>query len=142
MMWPSHAYIPGKNERHPEDAFEDIRASAKPGATPEQLSASAAFTHGMQYLENGYYWEAHEVLEPVWMALPTDSGERQFVQGIIQLANALLKQEMERPRAVLKLCRIARELLAPAIHGELMGVEGDRLIALLEVAETRANLSI
>lgn len=120
-MWPSHAYVPGSNERHATDAFDAIRATATEDQTPEQLARSAAFQHGLLYLDNGYYWEAHEVLEAVWLALPHKSDEKRFVQALIQLANACLKEQMKRPNAVRRLCEISRELFITLPPGQLMG---------------------
>ncbi|MCC5987981.1 MAG: DUF309 domain-containing protein [Pararhodobacter sp.] len=100
---PSHAYLPGQTPRHPEGAFDQLRESARAGMSAEALAFSAAFRAGIFYLEKGYFWEAHEVLEPVWMALPHGASERHFLQALIQLANARLKARMGRPRAVARL---------------------------------------
>ena len=49
------------------------------------------------------FWEAHEVIEPVWIALSRIekrcSGK--LAQAVIQLANAELKKRMQRPTAVI-----------------------------------------
>jgi len=108
---PSHAYVPGQNKRHPEDAFESIRQTAIHGQDADQLAQSSAFKTGLRFLSAGYYWEAHEVLEPVWMVLPDDSVERRFVQGLIQLANGRLKMLMGRPKAASRLVDQARGLI-------------------------------
>lgn len=109
---PTHAYVPGISERHPEGQFDHIRNSVHAGMSPESLAASDAFQCGLRYLETGYFWEAHEVLEPVWMVLPINGDERQLVQALIQLANAQLKTEMRRPKAAKRLCGIVRDLLS------------------------------
>ena len=109
-MTPTHAYIPGKTPRHPEDAFAAIHASVRSGMSAEELAATDAFQTGLRYLASGYCWEAHEVFEPVWMALP-DGDERRFVQALIQLANGRLKLLMDRPKAALRLAVIATDLL-------------------------------
>ena len=111
MFRPDHIYIPSVTERHAEDTFEAICDTAGLNSSVDELAHSSAFKHGLMYLEEGYFWEAHEVLEPVWMALAPNSEERRFVQGLIQLANASLKLKMQRPKAVARLCGIARELL-------------------------------
>ena len=100
---PGHAYLPGQTPRHPEGAFEWLRESARAGMSADALARSEAFRAGLVYLEKGYFWEAHEVLEPVWMALPQGSAERHLLQALIQLANARLKARMGRPRAVARL---------------------------------------
>jgi hypothetical protein len=94
-FWTKHAYVPGKTERHPEGAFDAVRATATVDLSRVQLAKSQAFRLGLRYLETGYYWEAHELLEPVWMAQSDPSIERKFVQGLIQIANGSLKMEMD-----------------------------------------------
>ena len=100
--------------RHPEGAFDGIRATANPGLIIEQLAECEAFVIGLSYIQSGFFWEAHEVLEPVWMLLPNPSRERAFVQGVIQIANGLLKLEMGRHKAAARLLVISTDLLAQA----------------------------
>ncbi len=69
-----------------------------------QIRASDAWQGGWVLFDQGFFWEAHEVWEPVWMCLPRHSDERTMVQACIQLANAHLKKIMGRPNAVLRLC--------------------------------------
>ena len=64
---PPHAYVPGFSPRHPENLFDDIKASVTPEISPDQLHLTKAFIAGRSYLQAGYYWECHEVLEAVWM---------------------------------------------------------------------------
>lgn len=136
-LTPTHAYVPGQSERHPEDAFASVCETAAPGMTVDALAECAAFKHGLHYLEQGYFWEAHEVLEPVWMALP-DGDARRFTQGLIQLANALLKARMDRPKAALRLCAMARELMAGASEA-VMGVPGEKYLGQIDQMENRLN---
>ena len=99
---PDHAYVPGQSPRHAADAFHAFRDSIRPGMRPEALCRTQAWCCGLDWLRRGYFWEAHELLEPVWMALPHAAPERQMVQALIQLANAGLKGRMGRPRAVVR----------------------------------------
>jgi len=108
---PPYAYVPGINGRHDPEIFAPFHASVCGAMGPEELARSIAWRAGWVFVQNGYYWEAHEVLEAVWSVLPPGSDERLFVQAIIQAANAALKLEMQRPKATLKLCGIALELL-------------------------------
>ncbi len=141
MRLPNYAYIPGQNERHPEDAFDELRRTAVQGQTADQLAQCEAFQAGLRFLDAGYYWEAHEVLEPVWMVLPQDSMERRFVQGLIQLANGCLKVRMNKPKAALRLVEQARDLVPvgdtsmmmlemQVVHGWIDELEGKAKYAL------------
>ena len=130
-LWPDHAYVPGKTPRHHEGFFDVIRETATADLSSSQLSQSHAFRLGLRYLEDGFYWEAHEVFEPVWMVLPDPSVERRFVQGLIQIANGFLKVEMDRPKAAARLIAIARDLVPESGEGQIMGVELSFVHALL-----------
>lgn len=119
----SHAYVPGVSERHLEGYFDHVRSTAREGMIPEVLAGSEAFQLGLHYLDTGYFWEAHEVFEPVWLALPSGGDERHLVQALIQFANAQLKMKMQRPKAAKRLCGIVRDLLSEISVEVAMGIE-------------------
>ncbi|WP_238365099.1 DUF309 domain-containing protein [Mesobacterium pallidum] len=108
---PGHAYIPGQTPRHPEGAFDALRATARPGMPAADLIASPAWRAGLRFDAAGFHWEAHEVMESVWLALPPNSTERRVVQAAIQLANARLKLRMGRPEACLRLIALVAKLV-------------------------------
>lgn len=103
--------MPGQTPRHPDGAFDDLRGAVHDGMSTAELARTDAWLAGWQCFETGFYWEAHELWEPVWMALPEGAPERALVQAAIQLANAGLKARMGRLRAVFRLCDIAQGLL-------------------------------
>ncbi|WP_323771001.1 DUF309 domain-containing protein [Antarctobacter sp.] len=139
---PAQAYVPGRTARHPEGLFDPIRATVHPGMGSDALAQSDAFRHGLFYIEHGFYWEAHEVLEPVWMALPDGGVERRFVQALIQAANGLLKLRMGRPKAALRLCGIARALLPETRAAQIMTVGADRVHAMIDSLESNARCEL
>lgn len=112
VPWPPHAHVPGQNARHAENWFDGIKATV---ISNTQIESSDAWRVGLAYLDAGYSWECHEVLEAVWFALPNPSPQRDMTQAIIQLANARLKLRMGKPRATLRLCKIVQDILEP--HG-------------------------
>lgn len=131
VHWPAHSYVPGVNKRHPEDAFDSLKAGISAAMSIDELAECSAFQHGLLYLNGGYYWEAHEMFEPVWMSLPEDSDEKRFVQALIQVANACLKHRMQRPKASLRLCTIAEGLLAGVAGTELLGVQKASVLGMI-----------
>ncbi|WP_417206830.1 DUF309 domain-containing protein [Antarctobacter sp.] len=139
---PAQAYVPGRTARHPEGLFDPVRATVHPGMAADDLAYSAAFRHGLFYIERGFYWEAHEVLEPVWMALPDGSVERRFVQALIQTANGLLKLRMGRPKAAQRLCRIARALLPETRDAQIMTVGADEVHAMIDSLEVSVRCEL
>jgi predicted metal-dependent hydrolase len=44
------------------------------------------FARGIALFNEGHFFEAHEVLEDVWRAAPTE--QKKFLQGLVQLAVA------------------------------------------------------
>lgn len=104
---PPYAYIPGQTRRHDPQLFAELTVPEN----SDDLTATLAWRAGLHYLENGFFWEAHEALEPIWMATRPNSAERHLVQALIQFANASLKAVMQRPKAVTRLCDIASEHL-------------------------------
>lgn len=142
IIWPDTAYVPGRTPRPPDGLYDPIRDTAVPGMTPEELAQSAAMQHGYAYIEAGFYWEAHEVLEPVWMALPQGSAERDLVQGLIQTANGLLKLRMERPRAARRLHAIAQALMDGSLHKPIPAFQPERAHEALRRLEAGLDSAI
>ena len=130
---PSHRYLPGRTARHPEDAFDAIKARAiRPTATTT-AAQNEAWRYGLRLFDARFWWEAHEVLEAVWLNAPPNSAERAQVQAVIQLANAALKAELGKPNAAARLLALARDLIAEAALG-CEAVMGLSLTRLQEVA--------
>lgn len=128
---PPHAYVPGKTPRHEEQTFDKIKSTIPSEFDPSLIAQSPAFFAGVLFLENGFFWEAHEVLEPLWILCPANAPEKAFLQGIIQVANAKLKLLMERPKAAQKIYVLAKECFESAERNgvtELGGVQGKKLL--------------
>lgn len=127
---PPHAYVPGETARHPETLFDALKADAQ-----------VAWLTGLAFLRDGFYWEAHEVLEAVWMGLPPNSAEKLLVQAVIQIANARLKRRMGRDAAAARLIARADELAAEAfgrVPPPLMGL-GPVEIEMLKTVGDKAE---
>ena len=50
------------------------------------------FLYGIDLFNHQFYWEAHETFEQIWHQTNKKSSKRIFIQGLIQLSVALLKQ--------------------------------------------------
>lgn len=111
---PPYAYVPGQTPRHPEGMFDSFKAGLQD--TPRALlQETRAWETGLAFLRDGYFWEAHEVLEAVWMVCPPNSAERLMVQAVIQRANAGLKAKMGQAKAVSRLLAMSDALYREAI---------------------------
>ncbi|MFK7751041.1 MAG: DUF309 domain-containing protein [Sedimentitalea sp.] len=129
---PPHAYVPGQTPRHDEAVFASLHASVRADMDADTLARTDAWQAAWIYVAEGFFWEAHEVLEPIWMALPDKSPERHFVQALIQTANAALKLEMARPRAVVRLCdKVDAHLAACGDSAVIMGRSPDDIAKLI-----------
>jgi hypothetical protein len=142
---PGHAYIPGKTPRHDEEAFHAVKALAPAVTRDADAAANIAWNHGLKLLNSGFYWEAHEVLETIWLAAPANSRERYLVQAVIQLANAALKQRMEKPNAAIRIAGLALEAAQRAFAGQdtVMGIGREEMEAgCKSVTGSASTLSI
>ena len=109
---PPVAHVPGQGDPLPKSWFAPLTASIPADTELEDIPQTTAWIAGCAYLQAGYFWECHEVLEVVWTRTPEGSPERDLVQALIQLANARMKYRMNRPRAAARLCAMVRAQLA------------------------------
>ncbi|WP_343069918.1 DUF309 domain-containing protein [Jannaschia sp. Os4] len=117
---PPHAYVPGRTARHPEGMFDHLkRTDGPPGST-------LAWRAGLALMAEGYFWEAHEVWEALWLAQPPAGAEAVAVRAAIQAANAGLKARMGQGKAARRLAAIAADLRAEAARrGATLQVPGE-----------------
>ncbi len=113
---PPHAYIPGKTQRHQVAQFDEIISSIPSVIDFETLQTLSAFHTALNYMQHGFHWEAHEILEAIWMNTAQNSIERLFTQCIIHLANANLKHIMKRETATQKIMTQASALSAEIVR--------------------------
>ena len=121
---PVYRHVPGSNARHDDRLLEQVCDMALAVTRDADWQDNVAWLYGLRLLDEGFHWEAHEVLERVWMNAPPNSRERHLVQGIVQLANARLKACDGREKAVLRLLAIASECLDRAFGGNVASVMG------------------
>ena len=100
----------------------------------EPASFDDDFLYGIDLFNAAYWWEAHVYFERLWAETPS-ADEREFLQGLIQLAAALVKRRAGSAAGEAKLTEKALEKLrhtrerSGAVH---MGVRLDLLIASIE----------
>ena len=87
---PRHRYLPGVNER--------------------PTTSESGFLRGIDLFHAGFLWESHEAWEEIWKE-STDAVDRDFLQGLIQLAAALLKKHVGNERGARVLTQRSRERL-------------------------------
>src|ERR1700716_238245 len=98
---PLWAYVPG--ETVDAEADHDTLWQAKvlvPARFRDYVPARhPALRYGMALNDRGYFWESQEILEAVWAAAPQGGRERILLRACIQIANANLRLQMQKPHA-------------------------------------------
>jgi hypothetical protein len=94
---------------------------------------------GIDLFNHGFYWEAHETWEQVWISCGRAGREADFLKGLIKLAAAGVKLREGRPIGVQRHASRARELfqlvsenLSDGLTAQLGGLD---LRTLCEAAE-------
>ena len=123
--FPAYAYVPGRMP-HPTRDPEGHSYNQHP-EDPDVFSTSDwqhcdAYLYGIDLLNHGYWWEAHESLEAVWHAAGRTTETGLFIQGLIQIAVAHLKKY----QGFMKVARrMSAEGLAKMkqINGNYLGID-------------------
>lgn len=109
---------PASSERYSDRPLPEERYVPGRGLRPDGGPGEDAFRHGVDLFNNGYWWEAHEAWEAVWMGLAPNSAERHGLQAMIQTANCCLKIRMGQGRAARAIREDADRLFAAALLHE------------------------
>ena len=132
---PTHRHVPGRNARPDDALFARVRALLPPETCDAGADANVPWRYGLRLLEAGFHWEAHEVLEGVWLRAAPNARERHLVQATIHLANGALKAAAGREAAAARVAARARESLGrafPGGEGRLMGLDASALVRAVE----------
>lgn len=127
---PRYRHLPGKNARPDSALLDSVVAQALPLTRDATASSNVAWVYGIRLFNAAFYWECHEVLEVVWMNALPNSREKYLLQTIIHLTNARLKQQMNMPRATLRLYKLATDCARrafPVGTERVMGVSRGQL---------------
>ena len=101
------------------------------------LDDAETWAYGIDLFNARYYWEAHEAWEKLWRGAAPSSPDFAALKGLIQIAAALLKVQIQNEPAARRLARRALGLLgtAAAQRGVLRGLSLESV-----VREARARL--
>ena len=90
--FPAYAYLPGR-QPHPvrDPGGHSYRAEAAQDAHEGAHDKSDLLYWGMDLFNHGYYWEAHEAWEELWLEADNGSARRRAYKGLILLAAAGVK---------------------------------------------------
>ena len=112
---------------------------------PQNWRDCESYLFGIDLFNLGYYWEAHEQWEAVWVAARR-RGERDvalFLNGLIKLAAAGVKAREGRVNGVRRHARrAAQRLEESATQQKILGLDVARLIEFARWLERHAEATI
>ena len=92
--FPAYRFIPGKAP-HPTRDPEGHSYNKQPEPIASfdigLWQSCTEYLYGIDLFNHGYWWEAHEALEAVWVAAGRQTETGLFIQGLILIAVAHLK---------------------------------------------------
>lgn len=139
---PPYGYVPGRFPHPITDpaghSYGHV-AQQPPPVDQQNWHESSPFLFGCDLFNHGYYWEAHEAWEGVWMACGRHGTTATFLKGLIKLAAAGVKAREGRAAGVARHATRAAELL----HQVRNELAADRYcgLDLAELEEIARNLA-
>lgn len=105
---PERPYVPGRGP-HPSTSLTTLPSEPDPpstwNGTEHSLRSQPNYRWGIDLYNHGYYWEAHESWEALWIQATRGADVHTFLQGLIQCAAAALKARMDQPAACTALAK-------------------------------------
>ncbi|MFT6397973.1 MAG: hypothetical protein ACJAYU_002728 [Bradymonadia bacterium] len=96
MEFPDYAYLPGHRPHPRRDQSGHSFGLAEPEAEWPVAFDSRLLLHAEALFDAGYYWEAHEAWEAVWLAAGRAGSEAELMQGLIKWAALAIKVRQDR----------------------------------------------
>lgn len=127
--FPAYRYVPGL-QPHPlrDRAGHSYQQSAATRHAPWDAAAwrtLAAWLFGVDLFNAFFFWEAHESWEGLWAVKPRDSVPARLLQGLIQVAAALLKIHLGAPAGAATLSRAGLDKMtaSASVAPNLLGLD-------------------
>ena len=128
--FPAYRYVPGL---HPHPNRDPAGHSYQPQPVLNRHAPWRAenwrtiddWLYGVDLFNRFYFWEAHEAWEGLWAAAPRETPPSLMLQGLIQIAAALLKTHMGVGKGARILSAEGLEKLRRAATGapQLLGLD-------------------
>jgi hypothetical protein len=130
--FPPYTYVSGSGTPHPvSDPQGHMHGHSEPKVTPlgpENWRENETYLYAVDLFNHGYYWEAHEAWESLWHAAGHHGQMADFLNGLIKLAAAGVKQLEKKPVGVERHLTRAVELLSSVGQPSYCGVDLAELI--------------
>lgn len=120
IPFPPYAHLPGDTP-HPKKAGGHSEQDSDPESfsiTDQNWKEHQDYLYGVDLYNAEFFWEAHVWWEAVWKATPKGP-ERDFIQGLIKVAAAALKQRMGQDSIAKEHAVRGHELMS----GKFLGAE-------------------
>jgi hypothetical protein len=113
---PPYAFVPGAHPHPTRDPAGHSYGDDRPVSADD-------FAWGADLYNAGYFWEAHEAWEGLWLAAPATSCRKTVLQGLIQCAAACLKVRVGSASGASKLTERGVEHLRAGAGDAALAVE-------------------
>src|SRR5437762_8960498 len=100
---PRWVHVPGEGSEADHARLARAKALVPPRFEGGVPASHPALRYGLELNDAGFFWECHEILEAVWAVAPQRGRDRILLRACIQIANANLKQKLNRPGAMVRL---------------------------------------
>lgn len=113
LAFPAYAFVPN---RHPHPVTDPqghqfgLPEEACEPLDPNQPDTSREYLFAIDLFNAGYYWEAHEAWEGLWIAAGRQGLVADFLKGLIKLAAAGVKAREGQANGVVRHATRAAEL--------------------------------
>jgi hypothetical protein len=114
---PPYAYLPGRTPHPTRDpGGHSYGAPPETPAPPDPADwrACGDYLYGIDLFNRGYFWEAHEAWEGLWVACGRRGATAAYLQGLINLAAAGFKARWGNARGLRANAATARRLFLAA----------------------------
>ena len=134
--FPPYAYLPGRSPHPTRDpgGHSYSQVPETPDVPdPEDWRGCGDYLYGIDLFNGGYFWEAHEAWEGLWVACGRQGATASFLQGLINLAAAGFKVRLGNARGLRANAGTAAGYFGAAVRdgagGRFMGLDVPALAA-------------
>ncbi len=141
---PDYTYVSG---RHPHPT-SDVRGHSYgveievDDFDPMRWDQCTSYLFGVDLFNYGFYWEAHEQWEAVWIRTGRRGDVSDFLKGLIKLAAAGVKAREGREIGVRRHARRAGQLFSrlKRSHAKMLGLDLEPLCQFAAELQARASV--
>ena len=83
-------------------------------------SGKPQYLYAIDLYNHGFWWEAHEVLEQFWGAVPRGDVQSHFFQGLIKMSAAFIKWVLKEQRGVIFHYTSGKDLLSVVMRTQVV----------------------